>query len=45
MEDIVKGGAAIQPLPKPSTDIVMETITDEMRTAIGKAVGTSDMDK
>jgi len=29
--DIVKGGSAIQPLPKPSTDIVMETITPEMK--------------
>ena len=29
--DIVKGGAAIQPIPKPSTDIVMETITPEMK--------------
>ena len=29
--DIVKGGAAILPIPKPSTEIVMEEITDEMK--------------
>ena len=29
--DIVKGGAAIQPIVKPATGIVMETITPEMK--------------
>lgn len=29
--DIVKGGEPIQPIAKPSTDIVMETITPEMK--------------
>ena len=30
--DIVKGGAPIQPIAKPSTEIVMEAITDEMKS-------------
>ena len=29
--DIVKGGAAIQPIAKPSQEIVMEAITNEMK--------------